>query len=94
VTADPSYSVDGLLLHSGYVCAWGWFFRDDSAVVSLCMILETRGTLNEILAMHTGQPLEVIARDTERDRYLSAMQAKEYGLVDEVLIKPPKKAES
>jgi len=44
VTADPSYSVDGLLLHSGYVCAWGWFFRDDSPVVSLCMILETRGT--------------------------------------------------
>ena len=35
MTADPSYSVDGLLLHSGYVCAWGWFLRDDSAVVSL-----------------------------------------------------------
>ena len=44
MTADLSYSVDGLLLHSGYVCAWGWFFRDDSPVVSLCMILETRGT--------------------------------------------------
>lgn len=54
-------------------------------------ILETRQTLNEILAQHTGQPLEVIARDTERDRYLTAVQAKEYGLVDEVLIKPPKK---
>lgn len=54
-------------------------------------ILETRATLNEILARHTGQPLEVIARDTERDRYLTAVQAKEYGLVDEVLIKPPKK---
>jgi ATP-dependent Clp protease protease subunit len=56
-------------------------------------ILETRATLNEILAKHTGQPLEVISRDTERDRYLSAAQAKEYGLVDEVLIKPPKKEE-
>lgn len=56
-------------------------------------ILETRATLNEILARHTGQPLEVIARDTERDRYLSAVQAKEYGLVDEVLVKPPKKEE-
>jgi len=54
-------------------------------------ILETRETLNQILAQHTGQPIEVIARDTERDRYLNAMQAKEYGLVDEVLVKPPKK---
>jgi ATP-dependent Clp protease protease subunit len=54
-------------------------------------ILETRQTLNEILAHHTGQPIEVIARDTERDRYLSAVQAKEYGLVDEVLVKPPRK---
>lgn len=54
-------------------------------------ILETRATLNDILAKHTGQPLEVIARDTERDRYLTAVQAKEYGLVDEVLTKPPKK---
>lgn len=56
-------------------------------------ILETRQVLNEILAKHTGQPMEVIARDTERDRYLSAVQAKEYGLVDEVLTKPAKKEE-
>lgn len=56
-------------------------------------ILETRETLNKILAKHTGQPLDIIARDTERDRYLSAVQAKEYGLVDEVLLKPEKKEE-
>jgi ATP-dependent Clp protease protease subunit len=48
-------------------------------------ILETREVLNQILADHTGQPLEVIAKDTDRDRYLSANQAKEYGLVDEIL---------
>ncbi|MEW4531479.1 ATP-dependent Clp protease proteolytic subunit [Maioricimonas sp. JC845] len=48
-------------------------------------ILETRQTLNEILADHTGQPLDVIARDTERDRYLNPQQAKEYGLVDDVV---------
>jgi ATP-dependent Clp protease protease subunit len=54
-------------------------------------ILETRQVLNEILAQHTGQPIDIIARDTERDRYLSAIQAKEYGIVDEVLSKPPKK---
>jgi ATP-dependent Clp protease, protease subunit len=48
-------------------------------------ILDTREVLNKILAHHTGQPIDVIQRDTERDRYLSAPQAKEYGLVDEVL---------
>lgn len=48
-------------------------------------ILETREVLNQILAKHTGQPLDVIAKDTDRDRYLTSGQAKEYGLVDEVL---------
>jgi len=57
-------------------------------------ILNTRAALNEILAKHTGQPIEVIARDTERDRYLTAVQAQEYGLVDEVLSKPEKTEES
>jgi len=56
-------------------------------------ILETREILNQILANHTGQPVSVIARDTERDRYLTAPQAKEYGLVDEVLLKPAKPAD-
>jgi len=56
-------------------------------------ILETREILNQILANHTGQPVSVIARDTERDRYLTAPQAKEYGLVDEVLLKPSKPLE-
>lgn len=50
-------------------------------------ILATRDALNQILAHHTGQSLEVIARDTERDRYLTAEQAKEYGLIDEILAK-------
>lgn len=48
-------------------------------------ILETRDVLNHILAQHTGQPVEVIAKDTGRDRYLNASQSKEYGLVDEIL---------
>lgn len=48
-------------------------------------ILETRDVLNKILASHTGQPVEVIAKDTGRDRYLNSTQAKEYGLVDEIL---------
>ncbi|MCH7687585.1 MAG: ATP-dependent Clp protease proteolytic subunit [Planctomycetes bacterium] len=48
-------------------------------------ILDTRNLLNKILSEHTGQPMEVIARDTDRDRYLSSAEALEYGLVDEVL---------
>jgi len=52
-------------------------------------ILDTRATLNRILAAHTGQTEEKIAKDTERDRYLSPQAAKEYGLVDEIVI--PKK---
>ena len=50
-------------------------------------ILETREVLNQILVHHTGQPLERIAKDTERDRYLSAQEALEYGLIDEVVSK-------
>lgn len=52
-------------------------------------ILRMKKTINEILASHTGQPYDRIAVDTERDRYLTAPQAKEYGLVDEVLTKLP-----
>ena len=48
-------------------------------------ILKNKKLINEILAKHTGQPIERVAKDTERDRYLSALEAKEYGIVDEVL---------
>jgi ATP-dependent Clp protease protease subunit len=48
-------------------------------------IVRSKQVINEILARHTKQPIERIARDTERDRYLTASQAKEYGLVDEVV---------
>ncbi|MGI9458745.1 MAG: ClpP family protease [Pirellulales bacterium] len=52
-------------------------------------IIKTRAVLNEILASHTGQPIERIAQDTDRDRYLTATESKEYGLVDDILTKPP-----
>lgn len=48
-------------------------------------ILKNKKIINEILAKHTGQPIERVAKDTERDRYLSAADAKEYGIVDEVV---------
>ena len=48
-------------------------------------ILKTKKRLNEILAVNTGKPYEVIAADTERDHYLSAQEAVEYGLIDSVI---------
>ena len=48
-------------------------------------ILRTRKTLNSILTANTGKPLEVIQTDTERDNFMSAAEAKEYGLIDEVI---------
>ena len=48
-------------------------------------ILRTKKKLNEILAANTGQPYDVIVRDTERDNYMTAEQAKEYGLIDCVI---------
>lgn len=53
-------------------------------------ILRLRKRMNEILAKHTGQSIERIAADTERDFYMDAQQAKEYGLVDEVIEPRPK----
>lgn len=50
-------------------------------------ILETKNILNKILAKHTGQPLEKIEKDTERNFYMSAEEAKEYGLIDHVFYK-------
>jgi ATP-dependent Clp protease protease subunit len=52
-------------------------------------IEHTRDRLNNILASHTGQPLAKIAKDTDRDFFLSAEQAKEYGVVDDILTRPP-----
>ena len=52
-------------------------------------ILRYREVLNQILARHTGQPLEKIAKDTDRDFFLSAEAAKAYGVVDDVLSKLP-----
>jgi ATP-dependent Clp protease protease subunit len=50
-------------------------------------ILKTREQLNKILADKTGQPLERIARDTERDYYMTSEEAREYGVVDKVIDK-------
>ncbi len=53
-------------------------------------ILKLRDKINELLAKHTGQSLEKISKDTDRDYFMSAQEAKDYGLVDEVIINPKK----
>jgi ATP-dependent Clp protease protease subunit len=50
-------------------------------------ILKTRDRMNELLAKHTTHPIDKIKHDTERDFFMSAAEAKEYGVVDEILIK-------
>ncbi|MCK5589638.1 MAG: ATP-dependent Clp protease proteolytic subunit [Dehalococcoidales bacterium] len=54
-------------------------------------IMRMQETIRNIIAKHTGQPIEKIAHDTDRDFYLNPKQAKEYGLVDEILTAPAKK---
>jgi len=56
-------------------------------------ILRAKQTINHILAKHTGLPVEKIAEETERDRYMGAEEAKQYGLIDEVLHEEEKKPE-
>lgn len=51
-------------------------------------IIKTREVLNEILSKHTGQSVEKVAKDTDRDFYMNAVEAKEYGVVDDILTKP------
>jgi ATP-dependent Clp protease protease subunit len=48
-------------------------------------IIEMRTRLDKVYAKHTGQPLEKVARDTERDYFMSAEEAKEYGIIDAVI---------
>ncbi|MBN9424048.1 MAG: ATP-dependent Clp endopeptidase, proteolytic subunit ClpP [Candidatus Accumulibacter sp. 66-26] len=55
-------------------------------------ILSLRAKLNEIMAKHSGQPIERIERDTDRDNFLSAQEAAEYGLIDKVLESRPQSA--
>jgi ATP-dependent Clp protease protease subunit len=57
-------------------------------------IAKERHRLNQILAHHCGQPIERVEKETDRDRYFDAQQAKEFGLVDDVIVKtPPEKME-
>lgn len=73
---------------------WGQTFGQASDVeIRMNEMIKEKRRLNELLAKHTGRPFEQIEQETERDRYFSAAEAKDFGLVDEVLMKieEPKK---
>ncbi len=57
-------------------------------------IVKSKATINELLAKHSGQPVEKIAAETERDRYMNAQEALAYGLIDEVLEEPEEEKKS
>ncbi len=57
-------------------------------------IIKAKAELNRIISNHTGQPVETVQRDSERDKYFSAEEAVKYGLADEVLTEPPKSTSS
>jgi len=59
--------------------------EDKEIEITAKQIIKIKEKLNKILAKHTGQPLEKVERDTDRDFYLSAEEAKEYGIIDEVI---------
>lgn len=70
---------------------WGGFQGTASDIsIQAEEILKIKRKLNEILSFHTGKDIEQIERDTDRDRYFSAEDAKEYGLIDNVLVRREK----
>jgi ATP-dependent Clp protease protease subunit len=75
-----------VMIHQPYGGVSGQF---SDIEIQAAEIMRARDVLNDILAMHTGQPKDRIVKDTDRDFFLGAAEAKEYGLVDEVLKKTP-----
>jgi len=76
-----------VMIHQPY---GGVFGQTEDVKLQAEQIIKTKALLNSILASHTGQSVERIAEDSERDKYFSAEEAKAYGLVDEVLEAPSK----
>jgi len=74
-----------ILIHQPWVSGLGGQATDID--IHAREILRTRKIMNEILARHTGKPLERVQKDTERDYYMSAEEAREYGLIDKIIRK-------
>jgi ATP-dependent Clp protease protease subunit len=72
-----------ILLHQPWASGIGGTASD--IAIQAEDIIKTKKRINEILAFHTGQPFEKIEKDTDRDFIMTAEEAKEYGIIDEVL---------
>ena len=87
-TAKKRYSLPHarMMLHQ----PWGGVYGQAADVqIQAEEIIKNKRVLNEILAQHTGQPMEKIQKQTERDYFLSAQEAKDFGLIDEILQEAP-----
>ncbi len=78
-----------VMIHQPY---GGVFGQAEDVKLQAEQIIKTKAILNQILSKHTGQSVEQITRDSERDKYFTAEEAKAYGLVDDVLEAPNKEA--
>ncbi|MFI4859575.1 MAG: ClpP family protease [Phycisphaerales bacterium JB063] len=75
-----------VMIHQPYGGVYG---QTTDVQIQAEAILKTRDELNELLAGYTGQSLETVAKDVERDKFFTAKEAADYGIVDEVLMPPP-----
>ncbi|MBI1336595.1 MAG: ATP-dependent Clp protease proteolytic subunit [Phycisphaera sp.] len=79
-----------VMIHQPYGGVYG---QTSDVQIQAEEILKSKRLINELLAKHTGKSVDQIEADSERDRYFSAQEAKEYGLVDEVIEKRPEQKE-
>ena len=76
-----------ILIHQPLIGGQGISGQATAIKIHADHIVRIREKMNTLLSQYTGQPLDVITRDTERDNYMTAQQAKEYGLIDDILYK-------
>jgi ATP-dependent Clp protease protease subunit len=78
-----------VMIHQPYGGVYG---QTSDIVIQAEDIIKTKDELNQLMADYTGQPVERIIEDSERDKFFSAQEAKDYGLVDDVILPGGKKA--
>ena len=76
-----------ILIHQPLISGGGLSGQTTDIKIHADHMVYIKNRMNELLSQYTGQPLEVLQRDTERDNYMTAQQAKEYGLIDEIITK-------
>ena len=74
-----------VLIHQPLIAGGGLSGQTTEIKIHADHMVRTREKLNKILSERTGQPIETIEKDTERDNYMTAQEAKEYGLIDEIM---------